>query len=110
MTTILDKQRLICNKYSSKFCPLPPNEMVGIALDTLSLLPINGLRYPLDEGNNISWFIYCGDYSDADDFFKPIHISHLIEILPEVLPYLALEENFAFVIDKNGYEDIYKFN
>lgn len=38
-----------------------------------------------------------------------MHIAHLQEILPQVLPYLALQENFTFVIDNEGYEDIYQF-
>ncbi|WP_422646754.1 immunity protein Imm33 domain-containing protein, partial [Acinetobacter baumannii] len=37
-----------------------------------------------------------------------MHISHLENYLPEVIPYLALEERFRFVIDKQGYEDVWK--
>ena len=64
--------------------------MVAVALDTLGQMPIVGERIVLDEGETVSWFIYCGE-SDADDFYRPIHWYHLIEQLPEVLPYLGLE-------------------
>lgn len=109
LNSLIGQQKFICEKANSDFYPLDSNTMVAIALDTIGQMPIYGLRYPLVESNNIGWFIYCGEYCEDADFFKPVHISHLEEILPQVLPYLALQENFAFVIDNEGYEDIYQF-
>lgn len=59
-----------------------------------------------DSLDEITWFIYCGEYSSDDDFFRPLHISHLESLLPMVLPYIALMEGFGFVIDNEGYEDM----
>jgi hypothetical protein len=41
------------------------------------------------------------------DFFKPMHAEHLEDFLPEVIPYLALEKGFRFIIDDTGYEDVW---
>lgn len=107
---IKKQQQEICKKYQSKFEQLKENEMVAVALDTLGQMPIVGERIVLDEGETVSWFIYCGEYSDADDFYQPFHWYHLIEQLPEVLPYLGLEQGFRFIIDNKGYEDVWREN
>ena len=106
---IKKQQQKICKKYQSKFEQLKENEMVAVALDTLGQMPIVGERIVLDEGETVSWFIYCGE-SDADDFYRPIHWYHLIEQLPEVLPYLGLEQGFRFIIDNEDYEDVWREN
>lgn len=109
MLNVFEAQQSVCEKFDSKFCPLSSNDMIAVAINTIGQLPINGLRYPLLDDNNIGWFVYCGEYLADDNFFEPIHISHLDNLLPEVLPYLALEDHFAFVIDGVDYEDVYKF-
>ena len=38
------------------------------------------------------------DYSEAADFFEPLHVEHLAERLPEVLPYLALPPGWRFLV------------
>ncbi|WP_227061408.1 hypothetical protein [Acinetobacter pittii] len=106
--SVIEIQKNICKKFNSKFVKSLENEMVAVALDSLGKIPITGIRNILEEGENISWFFYCGEFSEDDDFFKPMHISHLENYLPEVIPYLALEEGFRFVIDKQGYEDVWK--
>ncbi len=108
MNSVIDVQKCNCMKFNSKFVQPLENEMVAVALDSLGKIPITGIRNVLEGGENISWFFYCGEFSEDDDFFKPIHISHLENYLPEVIPYLALEEGFRFVIDKEGYEDVWK--
>ncbi len=69
-------------------------------------MPIHGLRHPV-EGDTNGWYIWCGEYSEADDFFQPLHVEHLEECLPEVLKLLPLPPGYRFVIDKDGYEDIW---
>lgn len=103
-----DIQKEICIRYGSKFEPLNASEMVAVAIDSLGKIPINGIRHILKEGENISWFFYCGEFCDDDDFFKPMHIEHLSDYLPQVMPYVALEQGFRFVIDNEGYEDVWK--
>lgn len=108
MNSVIDVQKFNCMKFNSKFVQTSKNEMVAVALDSLGKIPITGIRNVLEEGENISCFFYCGEFSEDDDFFKPIHISHLENYLPEVIPYLALGEGFRFVIDKQGHEDVWK--
>lgn len=98
-------QEQTCNKYG---LPMhPPEEMVAIALDTLHKTPIYGTRVKLPEGGTISWFIHCGEYSAASDFYQALHTSHLKEELPEVVKYLFLPEGAKFIIDRGGYEDVW---
>lgn len=108
MTNLKEAQQKVCDKYNADYEPLASNEMVAVALDTLGKMPIIGERIVLKEGENVSWFIYCGENSTAEDFYQPIHWYHLKEILPEVLPYLGLPQGFFFIIDNEGYEDIWR--
>ncbi|MEZ4811183.1 MAG: hypothetical protein R2819_12555 [Allomuricauda sp.] len=73
-----------------------------------SIEPINGLRHPA-EGNVTGWYIWSGGEipQGQEDFFKPIHVEHLIEDLPECLKYLGLPFGWRFKIDRKGYEDIW---
>lgn len=105
---LIEIQQFVCQKFNSKFVPPTENEMVALAISSLGEIPITGIRNVLEANENISWFFYCGEFSEDKDFFKPIHISHLKDYLPEVMQYLALEEGFRFVIDNDGYEDVWK--
>lgn len=71
-------------------------------------MPICGNRLQLGEGDNIGWFIHCGEFSDADDFYSPVHTEHLHQLLPLAVSYLWLPPGSRFVIDDQGYEDIWQ--
>lgn len=86
---------------------IAPEEMVAVALHTLGAMPIQGARIPLPRGGTISWFIHGGEYSDADDFYQPIHTAHLATLLPQVADYLRLPPGAKFIIDDQGYEDVW---
>ncbi len=81
---VIEMQKHICKKFNSKFVKPSENETVAIALDSLGKIPITGIRNILEEGENVSWFFYCGEFSEDDDFFKPMHISHLKTIFPKL--------------------------
>ena len=98
-------QQQMCDKYG--LAPHPPEAMVAIALDTLHKSPIYGSRISLPEGGTVSWFIHCGEHSPAIDFYQTLHASHLVDELPEVLKYLFLPEGSRFIIDREGYEDVW---
>jgi hypothetical protein len=100
-------QRAICEEYGSAFHPVPLNFKVGIALSTLKLNPIYGVREAV-EADTTGWYIWGGEYSSADDFFEPVHVAHLANLLPMVLPFLCLESGFKFIIDERGYKDIWR--
>lgn len=97
----------ICAKYHSDFEQLKPDEIVAVAIDTIGKMPITGIREILEDGQNVSWYIHCGEHSKEDDFYKPVHWVHLVEMLPEVLPYLGLPQGYRFIIDDEGYEDVW---
>jgi hypothetical protein len=46
--------------------------------------------------------------SQKDDFFKPLHVSHIPEWAPLVLKYLGLPPGYRFLIDEKGYEDVWE--
>ena len=80
---------------------------LGIAIETIGKVPINGLRHKEENGTN-GWYIWCGEeMSQAEDFFSPLHIEHITEYLPEVVEYLDLPPGYRFLIDGNNYEDVW---
>ncbi|MDR0238412.1 hypothetical protein [Acinetobacter sp.] len=100
-------QKQICEKYASKYIPLNEMDMVAFAMQSLGQQPIYAVRIVPEKKDHISWFIHCGEYSSAPDFYQAIHVSHLQEYLPKILPYLALEQGFQVIIDEYGYEDVW---
>jgi hypothetical protein len=81
--------------------------MVGVAAAVgTGLLPLNGLRHPI-EGATCGWYIWAGEEpSESSDFFQPLHVEHLSERCAEVLPYLGLAPGWRFLI-ANGHEDVW---
>ena len=83
-----------------------PMDKIGVALHTLSLRPLNGLRHLPDRGT-AGWYIWGGGEPTQDpDFFQPLHFAHLSEQCPEILEYLALPPGSRFVI-ADGHEDVW---
>ncbi|MNM71117.1 hypothetical protein D3C81_827710 [compost metagenome] len=101
----IPEQAKVCKRYDVS--PRAPEDRVAIALGTLKDNPIYGVRVKLPEDGTVSWFFYCGEYSDAEDFYQVIHTRHLQEELPEVMNYLYLPEGSKFIIDREGYEDVW---
>ena len=79
---------------------------VRIARQTIGSLPTYGLRHQI-EGDANGWYIWYGDWSDDSDFFQSLCVEHLSEHLPEILRYLSLPPGFRFLIDNEGYEDVW---
>jgi len=105
MPTLTEVQNQLCAKY--QLAPVASEDMVAVALATVGRMPIHGTRLVLEDGENVSWFIYCGEHTQAEDFYQPLHISHLPDYLPLVLPYLRLPPGANFIIDDQGYEDVW---
>jgi hypothetical protein len=85
--------------------PLPRSKL-GLAIASLGSGPIHGLRHPPTEDTN-GWYIWCGELSEADDFFSPLHVEHLAEYLPSAVEYLSLPPGFRFLIDGGNFEDVW---
>lgn len=104
---IKTSQDNVCKKYGVSHHPSPSNLKIGIALNVRDgIVPINGLRHP-PEADTTGWYIWAGDeLSDAPDFFKPLHVEHLLEWCPKAMRYLGLPPGWRFLIT-NDYEDVW---
>lgn len=106
-------QKEICNKYGFNFEPCDLHLKVGISLDIKEKsksMPILALRHPI-QGDTAGWYVWAGEYSDADDFFQPIHVVHLEEWCPLIFPYLGLPAGSRVLIAENGnYVDVWEDN
>lgn len=102
------RQNAVCQKYGAEFLESPFCKIIGVALNSFDnpIMPINGLRHPIETEQCSNWYIWAGEYSDADDFFKPVHIYHLLEVCPKVINYLGLAPGWRFLFD-NIYEDVW---
>jgi hypothetical protein len=96
---VAELQRVVCRRYAAPFTPCEPSMKIGISESAVrGELPLNGLRHRLESGTS-GWYIWGGaELSSVLDFFKPMHIQHLSERCPEVLPYLALPPGWRFLV------------
>jgi hypothetical protein len=94
-----EAQLAICARFGARFVPTPPNSKVGVAQDALDGgSPINGLRYRPD-GQTSGWYIWAGaEPSTSDDYFQPIHATHVDTACPAIVPYLGLPPGWRFLI------------
>jgi len=101
----IEKQQEICRSNDSEWKPINKRLTVGVSID-LNQIPIHGLRHPGEKGTT-GWFIWTGEYSTANDFFQPMCAEHLLQRCPQIIKYLGLEVGFRFLVDNNGYEDVW---
>jgi hypothetical protein len=101
-----DDQIAVCRRYGATFQAADAAMIAGMSRNLRSGdLPIHGLRH-LAEANTSGWFLWAGEYSEADDFFEPVHIGHLSEFCPTVLCYLGLSPGWRFLLAEN-YADVW---
>lgn len=105
---LIAEQKLLCEEVESAYIEVKGDDVVAIAVQTLDQEPIVGIRKPAETPENISWYIYGGELPEGDAVFETISIKKLQDILPEVLPYLALDVGYRFMIDGDDYEDVWK--
>ena len=103
----LAAQVALCERFGVEHHATPSDSKVGVAANVRDdLNPLNGLRHMGDVGIT-GWFVWAGEqFSEADDFFLPLHVAHLREWRPQVLPYLGLPPGWRFLIAP-GYEDVW---
>ena len=102
----MPSQTEVCKRFSAEPLHCGSDEKLGIALETIGKLPINGLRHK-PKNSTCGWYIWCGEgMSEESDFFKPLHVSHIREYLPEIERYLALPPGFRFLVGED-YEDVW---
>ncbi|MFP2928330.1 hypothetical protein ACLESO_24675 [Pyxidicoccus sp. 3LG] len=103
-----DGQKEVCRRYGAGFVESPPTLKVGIARNVRSgLMPINGLRHP-PEGDTTGWYIWAGEELPVDpEFFVPLHVEHLVDWCPQVIPFLGLPPGWRF-LSATKYEDVWE--
>jgi hypothetical protein len=68
--------------------------------------PLNGLRHP-PEKETCGWYLWRGEQlPQTDDFFLPLHVAHLADWAPDVLPLLALPPGWRFLLAPE-HEDVW---
>jgi len=97
----------VCERFSVEFAESPAHLKVGADPRVRDgILPLNGLRHR-PEGDTTGWYIWAGEkLSDDPGFFQPVHVSHLEEWCPTVIPYLGLPPGWRFLIAA-GHEDVW---
>jgi hypothetical protein len=100
------KQRELCLRYGTDVTPSPSNLKCGVARNVEgSGVPLHGLRHP-PEGDTTGWFFWVREFSSDSDFFIPLHVAHLGDWRPEVLPYLGLPPGWRILLAP-GHEDVW---
>ncbi len=105
---IILRQQAICDRFGAPYLSAASHLKVGIAANVRTgLLPLNGLRHP-PEHETTGWYIWAGEeLPEADDFFQPLHVQHLAEWCPSVLPYLGLGAGWRFLLAPD-HEDVWR--
>jgi len=104
------KQKEICERYAASYLASPFDKMIGVAIQTFNdrnVRTVNGLRHPIESDRSANWYIWAGEYAEDDDFFKPMHVGHLLELYPQALQYLGLPPGWRFLFDDKQYEDVW---
>ena len=103
---IAEIQKAFCAERQTECVPASPDSKLGFALSTDGRTPINGLRHPVQDETN-GWYIWCGqNFSDASDFFSPLHTRHVYEGHPELTKLLGLPPGYRFLVAGN-YVDVW---
>lgn len=104
---ITNDQIVICGKYGAECQPPDAELKLGVSDNFFTgVLPLNGLRHP-QELDTCGWYLWAGEeMSEAEDFFKPMHVHHLEERCPSIVKFLALPPGSRFLL-AGDYEDVW---
>jgi hypothetical protein len=98
-------QRDVCQRFGTAYKSPDMDQKVGIALSSLGYLPLHAARV-FPENGTCGWYIYGGEYSTDSDFYRPLHVAHLAEHCPNIVPYLALPPGWRVLLAQD-YEDVW---
>lgn len=100
-------QRALCEQWNAEFLAVRHQDKLGITEEALQgVFPIHGLRHRPEDGTS-GWFIWSGEYSEAEDFFMPMHVEHVMSVEMAFSRCLGLAPGWRFLIGEDGYEDIW---
>ena len=98
------QQKAVCGQHGAEFLPPVPGSRVGIAIETLGLQPLNGLRIA-PKGSVCGWYLWGGgEPSDEDDFYKPMCLEHVADYCLAAISFLALPPGWRFLTDGNYFD------
>ncbi len=103
--TMSNDQRNVCQRFGTEYMPPEASQKVGISLGSLEDVPLHAVRLSPDNGT-CGWYIYGGEYSPDANFYQPLHVAHLIERCPNIVPYLALPPGWRVLLAPD-YEDVW---
>ena len=86
-----------CRLFGSLFDPPGENEHLGVAIATLSQLPLNALRHS-PTGGTCGWYVWGGELSSDPEFFQSLHVHHLVAKAPELVEFLALAPGWRVLL------------
>lgn len=96
----------VCRKNGVEYQRFDFDLKLGVSDNfSFGVLPLNGLRHP-QEGDTCGWYLWADEFSEADDFFKPMHAYHLLEQCPDILKYLALPAGWRFLL-AGSHQDVW---
>ena len=99
MADVTIAQRAICRDHAADFAPPATGSRVGVALQTLGLMPLNGTRIA-EHGNVCGWYLWGGEAtSDDPDFYQPLCVEHVPDRCPLALSFLGLPPGWRFLTD-----------
>nr|WKF61529.1 hypothetical protein HUO10_006060 [Paraburkholderia busanensis] len=98
-------QRSICQRFGAEYTPPEASQKVGISLGSLGNVPLHAVRL-FPKNGTCGWYIHGGEYSPDDDFYQPLHVTHLIGRCPNIVPYLALPPGWRVLLTPD-YEDVW---
>ncbi|MDO5541780.1 MAG: hypothetical protein Q4F77_00590 [Acinetobacter sp.] len=108
LAELIEEQKLLCEEFGSAYIAVSGDDIVAVAVQTLNKDPIVGLRKAPEGEEKVAWYIYGGELGEDEVNFETMPVRELQDILPDVLPYLALEQGYRFMIDADDYEDVWK--
>jgi hypothetical protein len=100
---VTPQQARICRRFGAQ--PDVPAPVTVVGVGPLDRQPLNGLRHRA-VGQSNGWYVWSGDLSDDDDFFRPVHVEHMSELAPASVAYLALPPGWRFQVAL-GHEDVW---
>lgn len=108
LAELILEQKLLCEEFGSVYIEVSGDDVIAVAVQTLNKDPLVGIRKQPTTDENVSWYIYGGELEEGIDNFETMTVRELQDIAPDVLPYLALDVGFRFMIDGDDYEDVWK--
>ena len=84
-----------------------PHDMLGLAMETLRTMPLNGMRYLSNDGAS-GWYIWGGEkIQQAANFFTPIQVRSLSDYVANLEPFLDLPAGFRFQTNNRGHQKVW---